>query len=421
MRVAGTLLVTGLVVVGVCGPIVAEDEVVLGEADLELQQLPDASCEELVAMGEQEYALVVCRDELGEGSEDVVAIRRLADLEFRYGEPERSAELWARVIELEGWSEEAASGRAMALWRAGHREEAEALMRDNVTRGGGQPAYSDLIAFLLSFNRWSEAAELAEKALVAYPDTCGYAELWGVAEAGAGNDAHAAELFGKAVAKGCPLYRWATLLDPVKLASGLDELDDRECEQRLQLLRSVVTPGVAPQITDEVLHRDKLEIRFEGIGLLSELGSPVMDSWKRLLADDDFVLRKYALRRIRELHDPAFIPLLEEHLESEPSRRNLDLTKLTLADLLLVRGDVSRAEALVREIPSRQPEFAVGLTALADAAESRGHIEQAVALFDEALAADPEVFVDRDRLAKLRAALEPGAEPEAEHETKPIE
>ena len=413
-------VMTALVVSGLCGPAPAAKETPTDSAVLDIETI-DIGCAELVEMGEKEYALVVCQKEFDDSLQDPVAIRRLAELEFKYGDSERSLELWQSLIDLEGWSQEAASGKAMALWRAGKRDDADKLFHENLERDGSEPAYTDLISFLLAFNRWPEAVEVADKAMSAYPETCGYAELAGVAEAGQHNDTRAAELFARAVDKGCQQYRWATLgpvpqrlteppymklLIPTELVAGLREVSDRECEQRFRLLGAVVTAEVAPLITDEVLLRDKLEVRFEGLGLLSRLGSSVMTSWQRLLADDDFLLRKYTLRRIRELGDPAFIQLIEKHLSDEKSKRNLALTRLTLAELLLVKGEADRADQLVREIPPDDPRFAVGLTSLADAAEERGDIAMALRFLDEALAADPEVFVDRQRLDKLRADVE---------------
>lgn len=420
MRDTSIFVVAFLLVVGLSGSVAAEDTPAVVATEAPVPGV-DASCAELVEMGESSNALIVCREEFEKAAQDPVAIRRLAKLEFKFGDPGRSAELWSSLIDLEGWTQGVASGRAMALWRAGEKEEAEKVFRGNLERGESQPAYSDLISFLLAFSRWPEAAEVAAAAMAAYPETCVYAELAGVAEAGRDDNERAVEMFAKAIEKGCPRYRWATLgpvpqhlfnpayhvlLEPSGLVEGIRDVSDRECEQRFQLLALVVTADVAPQITDEILLRDKLEVRFEGLGLLSWLGSSVMPSWQKLLADDDFVLRKYTLRRIRELRDPAFIPLVEKHLGKEKSKSNLALTRLTLAELLLVQGDADRAEAQVREIPDDDSRFAVGLTSLANGAEERGDVAAALRLFDEALAADPEVYVDRERLAKLRADVE---------------
>lgn len=428
MRGTSIFVVAFLLVVGLSGSVAAEEGPAVVAAEVPVPGA-DANCVELVEMGEPNDALIVCREEFEEAAQDPAAIRRLAELEFKFGDPGRSVELWSSLIDLEGWTQDAASGQAMALWRAGEKEEAEKVFRKNLERGESQPAYTDLISFLLAFSRWPEAAEVAAAAMTAYPETCGYAELGGVAKAGQDDNEGAAELFAKAIENGCPPYRWTTLgpvpqhldnpayhrlIKPAGLVEGIREVSDRECEQRFQLLALVVTADVAQQITNEVLLRDKLEVRFEGIGLLSQLGSSVLASWQKLLADDDFVLRKYTLRRIRELRDPAFIPLVEEHLGKEKSKSNLALTRLTLAELLLVQGDAVRAEALVREIPNDDSRFAVGLTSLANSAEERGDIGAALRFFDEALAADSEVYVDRERLAKLRADVEhaEAAEPE---------
>ncbi len=164
-------------------------------------------------------------------------------------------------------------------------------------------------------------------------------------------------------------------------------------------------PVTGSAIADQVLGRHRLEIRYAGLGLLSRLGAAAMGEWPRLLVADDFILRKLTLRRIRENADPAFVPLLEQHLEKgEDTPGNLNLTRLTLGELLLGLGRVEDAGSLLAAIPAADPLYAVGRVALADHAEAAGEISAALDYLEQALAASPEVYVERDRLDKLRRA-----------------
>jgi hypothetical protein len=237
-----------------------------------------------------------------------------------------------------------------------------------------------------------------------------------VAEAGLGQDAKAVELIGRAVAAGCPRYRWATrgvlasrfgtppyrpLLKPTELVQGLGDLDDRECLQRLRLLQPVLTPEVAPALTDQVLKRRDSEVRLAGLGLLSQLGSRALGSFRRLLASDDFILRKRTLREIRELHDPAFLPLLEQHLKQEPLPLTRSLNALALGELLLDTDRAAEGEKLLLDIPGEDPLHAVARLVLAERAEKRGDLDAARRLVEEARASDPQIYVDPARSERL--------------------
>jgi len=382
---------------------------------------PQKTCAEWMELGKMEQALWACRDEFEASTASDPAIERMAHLEYEYGEPERAAELCSTLIDRQGWSEPLARARALAFWRAGDLVNAEELMRQTLAKTSSEMSFNDLITFLLTFSRWDEAAKTVHLANEKHPGQCGYFELGAVAEAGRSNDAEAVSLIKKAVDGGCPPYRWTTigsfaekkdqepylsLLVPTEIVDGLRQADDRECEMRFQLLRPVITPEVAPNVATEVLLRDKMEVRFEGLGLLSRLGSRAMESWKRLLDSEDFILRKYTLRRIREIGDPAFIPLVKAHTKRDETPGNAALTKLVLGELLLKAGQPTRAEKTLRSLPQDDVLFPVGLKALADDAETRGDIAGALALLEEAMAANPEIHVDRDRLVKLRRALE---------------
>jgi len=246
---------------------------------------------------------------------------------------------------------------------------------------------------------------------------CEFVEDWGLAEAGRGRDERAVELFGKAVADGCPSFRWASrgvmpervaepayrgLLRPEALVADLEKLDDRECLQRFDLLRMVVTPEVAPAVAEQVIGRSTAQVRFAGLGLLSDLGGSAVDSWAAILASDDFVLRKHALRRIRQLHNCAFEPVLSQHLELEELSGNRSLTLLALGELLLDGGEAGRGENLLRSIPEDDALFPVALLSLADRAEARGEYQAALALVDEVRSADPEFRIDPERVDRLR-------------------
>lgn len=379
------------------------------------------SCSEARSAGEPWQALEACREALAASPDDLELMRVVAGLEFDEGEPEAAVELWQKIQATEGWQVTTARRLAAAQWRAGEFDAAEATLRDAITRTDAPEAATDLVRLLLDRSRWDDATAAATAAIAATPDDCRLYELRGLAAAGAGDHDAAATDFGRAVEHGCPPYRWATLgvvpehldaapyhrlLDPNELVAGLDRVDDDECELRLRLLEQVLTPAVAPAITDVVVGRTTLEVRYAGLGLLARLGAQVLPSWQRLLADDDFILRKLALRRIRELDDPAFAPLLEAHLEAgTDTPGNLALTRLALAQLKLDEGDVAGGAALLDEIPTDDPLYAVGRVALADRVEADGDAAAALGYLEQALAADPAVHVAEGRLEKLRGAV----------------
>ena len=330
---------------------------------------PGDRCVRLAAGGGSE-ALVACREALSESPDDPQIGRLAADLEFQAGDPRVSAEIWAGLIQKEGWQAELVRGQAMALWRTGDPESAEPMLHEIVDREPSAGASMDLVRFLLAMDRDFEAAGTASLAAELYPDLCEIEELWGQALASLGEDADAAGHFSRGVHKGCPPYRWTRLgpvptrldrppyramLVPGELVSGLGDLDNDHCLRRFELLSPVMSPTVAPEVTDQVITRPARDIQLAGLGLLAVVGAESLTSWEKVLASDDLVVRKLALRRIRQLDDPAFIPLLEHHLESETLPGNRNLTALTLGELLLQGSDPDRGRALLETIPENDP------------------------------------------------------------------
>lgn len=378
------------------------------------------SCAAARASGEPWQALEACQAELAERPDDVELMTIVAELEYDEGEPETAVALWRRIEQRQGWSLATARRLGTALWRAGQFDAAEATLRDAVARGGSPEAAADLVQLLLDLSRWDDATTAATAAITADPDLCQLYELRGLAAAGADDHAAAAADFARAVQHGCPPYRWATLgivpehldappyrqlLDAKALTADLAAVDDHECELRLRLLEQVLTPAVAPAITDAVVGRTTLEVRYAGLGLLEQLGAKALPSWQRLLANDDFILRKLALRRIREQRDPVFAPLLEHHLEAgADTPGNLSLTRLALAELDLDAGDIAHATSLLDAIPVADTLYAIGRVDLADHAEADGDAAAALAYLEQALAADPAVHIAEGRLDKLRGA-----------------
>lgn len=382
--------------------------------------LPDVSCAEAIGGDDAMLALAVCRAEFSDAPVPSELRAELARLEYQAGDPIRAADLWEQILEDDGWTAEGSLARAKALWRGGEVDRAEEVFRTTYQEHPEPGTATDLIAFLLAFSRWDEAETAALDAIEAHPDVCSLRELLGMAHAGRGDHAEAADAFEAAIGGGCPPYRWATvgpvpealdepayrpLLTVERLTDGLETTDDDECELRLRLLAMHPQVKAAPAATREVLERTSLEVRFAGLGLITQLGPAVMDSWEQLLASDDFILRKYTLRRIRELQDEDFIPLLEKHLEREELPGNRHLTALTLGEVLLAGPDPERGRALILSVPEDSALRPVGLMTLADHAEAEGDLEEALRLLEQALESEAtDLHVDRDRLEKLRSA-----------------
>ena len=373
-------------------------------------------CRELAA-ADDPLAVAICRDALDREPNNNDLEETLAGVEHRHGDVERALVLWRSLLADQGWSRERARGEAMALWRLGRSAEAEAALRELARRDPSPVATEDLIRFLGAFDRCAEAAREAESAAARFPDRCELQELWGAALSTCGDPSGAASHFAAAVERGCPRYRWTglgsvpqniddpaflALLRPAELVADLPGLDDRELLLRFELLRHVMVPAVAPQVVDQILSRNSPEVRLSGLGLLATAGSEAMASWSRLLAADDLMLRKNALRRIGELGDPAFVPLLEARLAVEPLPGNRNLAALVLGGLLIDGIDPARGRALLAAIPAADASFPAARLALADLAEQDGRYSDAVGLIDEARAAEPGLWVDPEREMRLR-------------------
>ena len=356
---------------------------VTGEEMTPTQNTPVDHCLSLAAGGGLD-ALDACREAFALSPDDPQIGRRAAELEFQYGDSGVSAEIWGDLIEREGWQPQLVRGRAMALWRAGDPGSAEPMLREIVDRSPSEGAYLDLLKFLLAMDHNAEAVSAASKAAGVYPTLCEIEELWGQALAALGDDDEAATHFYRGVLKGCAPYHWTRLgpvptrldrpvytamLVPDELVSGLDDLDDEQCLRRFELLAPVMSAAVAPAVTDQLIARSSRDVQLAGLGLLTVVGAEAMASWERVLASDDLVVRKQALRRLLQLDDPAFIPLLEHHLDREPLPGNRNLTALALGELLLEGPDPERGRALLESIPKDDPSHPRAIqTLLADGA-----------------------------------------------------
>jgi hypothetical protein len=355
---------------------------------------PDAAagCANLCAQKQFAEALEPCREahQYDPSSLDLTVL--LAKAEYEDGDSAQSAKLWKEVLERRGWNFADAQARALALWRSGDMKGAEAIFRETLTREPSKRAYLDLGDFLLSFNRWGELKALCAEGRKRHPDECALAELEAVATASLDQDEAAAGLLRKAVAAGCPPFRWTelnpfierlsrapyrALLDPKKLVENLEGLDDTGCRLRLKLLEEVPTPEVAGAVAGVLMRRKDFEIIQRSLAILEATAPASMPAWKKVFTDGDFVLRKYALRTLRHLQDPAFIPLLEEEAKRETAPGNQRLAALTLGEFLLPT-DRARAEALFASIPESDSLSCSAKLALAQDAEKRGEFARSL-------------------------------------------
>lgn len=370
-----------------------------------------------LAAGRDPGALAACRDALEAAPDDVDLVALVAELEYRDGDAERAVALWRAVMASDGWSTDRATGLARALARSGDRAAAEAVLREIVRRDPSSESRADLAHFLLGSGQAAEAAEVAAAAALEAPESCDLEELWGEALAAAGDDEGAARRFRDAVDLGCPPYRW-TRLGPVpqrlgapayrdlliadEMVAGLDRLDDAEVRRRFELLAPVMTADAAPAVTDQVLERSDPQLRLAGLGLLAACGCSAAESWSRVLDADDLVLRKQALRRLREVGQPCLAPQLEAHLERESLPGNRNLTALVLGELLAGSGDLSRARRLLAAIPPGDVSYPPARLALSELSEREGRFGEALQYLEEARAAAPGFGVDPEREARLR-------------------
>lgn len=380
---------------------------------------PESECRRLAEQAAWEEALEPCRQAHGLQIQDGELARLLARAEFEAGDSGRAAQLWGARLDEEGWSEEAASARAAALWRAGETSAAEAALRDVLERTASSAAYLELIRFLLEFERWEEAAGTARRGSAAHPGDCELLELWGAAESRLGHHELAAELFRRAVEGGCPPFRWTglgdvperldrppyrDLLDADEIVRGLGDLDVERALDRLDLLEKVPHASVAPELAELARTRGDARLRLTALGLLSSLGDAAVDQWEAILADDDLILRKQALRRVREIRSPTFIPLVDDQLERETVPGNVALAQLVLGELLADAGRTGQAIAHLEAVPATEAEYAPAQLALADLAEARGDVGTAMEHLERARTAG--ATIDPERFDKLRRDLE---------------
>ncbi len=374
-------------------------------------------------LSERRFAEAVepCRTAVTAKPGDIELLRTAATVEFNAGNGAESAALWSRILG-QGWSIEASQAQAMALWRAGETNQAESVFRDNLSRAPSGQTALDLIRFLAAFGRNQEAIAIAQKSAPLYPDTCEIEEMRGVAEAAEGSHEAAAAAYGRAIEAGCPTFGWTglgagaaslenpaykKLLNPEVIVEGLNQLDDDACLRRLTLLQHSISPEVAQPVLQVALNRNTVRVRMMALGLLAQLGASAPEVWPTLLASDDFLLRKHTLRRINALEDPAFIPLLEKHLEKETTRGNRSLVALGLGQLYLDQGRIKDGLASLESIPLEDPLFVKAQLVLADTARDAGNAKAELGHLERARDAAPETFLEIGRLERLRQEINP--------------
>ncbi len=365
-----------------------------------------------------------CRQAVKIHPGEVQLLTTAARVEFKAGNGAESAALWSRVLG-QGWSIEASQSLAMALWRAGDTDHAEIVLRENLERAPSGGTALDLIRFLAAFGRNADAIELAKKSSLLYHATCEIEEMRGAAEAAEGRHEAAAAAYGRAIEAGCPPFGWTALgagaaslenpayrklLNPKAIVDGLGQLDDDECLARLTLLQHTMAPEVAQPVLKVALNRTTARVRLAALGLLAQLGASAPDVWPELLSSEDFLLRKYTLRRIVALEDPAFIPLLEQQIKKETTRGNRSLAALGLGVLYLDQGKIEEGLASLESIPSEDPLFIKSRLVLAEVARDAGDATAELAHLERVRDAAPETFLEVDRLERLRREIDPAAE-----------
>lgn len=322
------------------------------------------------ARGEMESALPLCREAVKQGAEDVRILEALAESEYHVGDPARAAELYRRLETEHGWRWTWALGLARSYWRDGSPGDAEGVLRDAVQRDPSVAPRRELVAFLLGYSRWAEAATEARAALKLFPGECSLHEDLGVAEAGLQRDGEAARQIGMALSLGCSPLRWTRrgeiptrihrpeyrkLLDPRVLSKDLVHLDEGDALARLKLLGLVLRPDEGPVLARTALESSSAPVKLACLHLLVRLGGSVADQWRLVLGSEDLMLRKHALRMLAREADPGLLPVLEEHLDVERAPHNLSLTRVAVARLLIDAGQGDRALTLLQEIPADDP------------------------------------------------------------------
>ncbi len=332
-----------------------------------------SSCVLEVARGNYEAALPACRQAVQRGAEDPRVLDALARAELERGDPARAAEVWRELMDAHGWRWHWALGLARALWRDERPADAEDVLRDAVRRDPSTEPRRQLVAFLLSFSRWEDAAKAAREALEHFPGDCSLHEALAVAEAGLGHDATAASEIEKALEGGCPSLEWIKrgeipnridrpeyrpLLRPELLAKGLASLPEGEALYHLRLLELVPDPSLAPAVGDAVLHSPHAPVRLAALHLLRRLGPKGLPQWRRVLASSDIMLRKHALRMLARSDEPWLLPLLERRLVEEKAPHNLSLVRIAVARRIAA-SDPGRARDLLQAVPRDHPSHAL--------------------------------------------------------------
>lgn len=342
-----------------------------------------SSCVLEVARGEYEAALPTCRKAAERGSDDPRVLDALARAELERGDPARAAQVWRGLMDSRGWRWGWALGLAKALWREERPADAERVLREAVRRDPSPEPRRELVAFLLSFSRWDDAAKAAREALERFPGDCSLHEALGVAEAGLGNDAVAASEIGKALEGGCPPLRWIkrgeiphrihrpeyrSLLRPELLAKGLASLPEGDALEHLRLLELVPDPSLAPAVGDAILHSPSAPVRLAALHLLRRLGPKGLPQWRRILTSPDIMLRKHALRMLARSDEAWLLPVLEERLEEEKAPHNLSLVRIAVARRIAAR-DPGRARDLLQAVPQDDPSHPLAQELLRSMAE----------------------------------------------------
>jgi len=377
---------------------------------------PTDACRYLVGIGELESALPYCRTAFDMGHAIEIA-RLLAGCEFDAGDASRAAALWQQVMDQDGWSLEASSGKANALWRAGQIKDAEQVFLANYQRAQGERTLSELMRFYMGFSRWGEADAWGEEAVKSFPDNCRLLEMLSATKSALGNIPASTALIKKIKSLPCPPYEWASvpgiserldqpayraLLNPEEIALSLRPKDTEDTIEKLTLLRLVATTAVGRPVAKAALENKDFNVRSLALAILQGLGSSATESWSMVLTCDDFVLRKYAIRRQLAMKDPAFLPLLEKTYAAETMPGNRAMLQLLMGELMLSGKNPAAGEALLRTIPEKDPMFPLAALQLSTLSEARKDYAQALQWIEKALAAAPDLKVDPARIARLK-------------------
>jgi tetratricopeptide (TPR) repeat protein len=377
---------------------------------------PTDACRHLVRIGEPESALPYCRTayDMGHALE---AARLLAGCEFSAGDASRAVTLWQHVLDQEGWSLEASDGKANALWRAGQVKDAEDLFLANYQRAPGLRTISELIRFYMGFSRWGEADAWGDEAAKSFPDDCQILNMRSATKAALGNTQAAVGLIKRIKALPCPPYAWASLpgisdrlglpaykalLDPEEIARSLRPNDTEDAIQKLTLLRFVPAPAIGAMVARTAVENRDFEVRSLALAVLQALGTSALEPWTTVLTNDDFVLRKYAIRRQMSMKDPAFLPLLQKAYACEKMPGNRAILQLLIGQFMVSGKNPEEGESLLRAVPETDPMFPLAALQLSLICEARKDYGQALQWVQRALVRDPELSVDPARVQRLK-------------------